>query len=63
VISNRRFYDPSIDAWRAVWSGPVRGSQILLIGQAFRDEIMQTGREHSIDLRWVFSQVRPESFR
>jgi hypothetical protein len=58
-----RFYDPFIDAWRVVWSGPVRGRQILLIGQAYGDEIMLTGQEESVDLRWVFSRVRPESFR
>jgi hypothetical protein len=58
-----RFYDPSIDAWRVVWSGPVRGRQILLIGQARGEEIMLKGREQSVELRWVFSQVRPESFR
>jgi hypothetical protein len=58
-----RFYDPFIDRWRVVWSGPMRGRQILFLGQARGDEIVLEGRERSAQLRWVFSEVRPDSFR
>lgn len=58
-----RFFDPTIQAWRSTWIGPMRhlvrpfiarqqGEEIVLEG-----DFVEEGR-----IRWVFSQITPTSF-
>jgi hypothetical protein len=58
-----RIYDPSLDAWRIAWSGPIRGRQILLIGRPRGQEIMLEGTENATRLQWIFFDLRGTSFR
>ncbi len=58
-----RIYDPSQDAWRIAWSGPMRGRQILLTGRPRGAEIVMEGAENAVKLQWVFSHLRDTSFR
>jgi hypothetical protein len=48
---------------RVVWSGPVRGRQIMFVARLVDGEIVLAGEEHGAPLRWIFSEIRPGSFR
>jgi hypothetical protein len=58
-----RFYDPALDAWRVVWSGPVVGRQVTFVARAEGDEIVLAGNEGGRDVRWIFSEIEQRSFR
>jgi hypothetical protein len=57
-----RYYDPSADCWRLTWAGPGKGRQILLIAREEDDQIVLEGEEHGHRIRWVFSEIRENSF-
>lgn len=58
-----RFYDPSIDAWRATYMGPVRSIDVHLIGRKIGDEIVnEFTSPDGAHYRWIFSQITPTSF-
>lgn len=58
-----RFYDPTIEAWRSTWIGPVRGVVMPFIGRPVGDEIVLEGSfEPGVDTRWIFSQITAETF-
>lgn len=59
-----RFYDPSIDAWRVVWSGPLAGRQIMFVARAEDARIVMNGVEGAdVRLQWIFSEITETSFR
>jgi len=58
-----RFYDPSIDAWRSTWHGPVNGIVWPFIAREVGDEmILERQSEDGSTTRWIFSQIRQDSF-
>jgi hypothetical protein len=58
-----RFYDPSIDAWRSTWIGPVRGVVMPFIGRPVGEEIVLEGTfAPGVSTRWIFSQITPQTF-
>ena len=58
-----RSYDPSIDAWRILWSDPVSGFFTQQIGRAQGADIVQTGPDpRGGTMRWTFSEIKPDSF-
>lgn len=58
-----RFYDPKIDAWQVVWNGPMNGNQRTFVARKIGDEIVMEGKSDSSMLRWIFSEIKPQSFR
>lgn len=58
-----RFYDPSIDAWRSTWHGPVHGIVWPFIARQEDDAIVLTRTEEDGALtRWIFDRIEPNSF-
>jgi len=59
-----RFYDPKIDAWRVVWSGPVNGNMETFIARQVDNGIVMEGNsdKDGSRSRWIFSDVTPRSF-
>ena len=58
-----RFYDPTIQARRSTWIGPMRHLVRPFIARQIGDEIILEGSFASgILTRWVFSQITPTSF-
>jgi hypothetical protein len=59
-----RFFDPTIQAWRSTWIGPVRHLVLPFIGRRVEDEIILEGSFAPGWLtRWIFSLVTVTSFR
>jgi hypothetical protein len=59
-----RFFDPTIQAWRSTWIGPVRHLVLPFIGRQVEDEIILEGSFAPGWLtRWIFSLVTVTSFR
>lgn len=59
-----RFFDPTIQAWRSTWIGPMRHLVRPFIAQLVGDEIILEGSFAQGNLtRWIFSQVTATSFR
>ena len=59
-----RFYDPKIDAWRAVWLNPNTGTMKTLIGHATSDGIVFEGDDsNGRPIRWAFTEIATKSFR
>ena len=58
-----RFYDPQLDAWRIVWSGPLKRRQVVLTARRRGDEIVLEGSEGDELVQWIFSDVEPNAFR
>lgn len=59
-----RVYDPSIDAWQSTWISAIRRSVQTFVARKAGEEIVleSTTKEGSPE-RWVFSEIKPESFR
>jgi len=57
-----RLFDPRSESWRAFWLDPVSGYRIELEGRRVGDDIVQIGTRGGRPIRWIFSQIRPESF-
>lgn len=58
-----RFFDPSIQAWRSTWIGPVRHLVLPFIGRQEKDEIILEGSfTPGGRTRWIFSHVTPTRF-
>jgi hypothetical protein len=57
-----RFYDASIDAWRAAWIDPVNGDVRRFVVQSVGDEILMLSDEEEPRLRWRFTDIAPDSF-
>ena len=59
-----RVYDPAIDAWRILWSDPLRQFYARQIGRAEGNDIVQYGTNDAGDtLRWSFTEIGADSFR
>jgi hypothetical protein len=61
--STIRFYDATIGAWRSTWVEPVNGRVRRFIGRPAADEIVLVSDEDDPQLRWRFTDIRPDSFR
>lgn len=57
-----RFYDPVIDAWRSTWIEPVNHRVRRFIGRPEEDDIVLLSQEDQPQLRWLFTDIRPDSF-
>jgi len=57
-----RVFDPKTESWRATWWNPTHGTRIDLVGVRQGDDIVQEGQRGDRPIRWVFSQIRPQSF-
>lgn len=58
-----RFFDPTIQAWRSTWIGPVRRLVLPFIARQVEDEIILEGSFTPGSLtRWIFSHITPTSF-
>jgi uncharacterized protein len=58
-----RFYDPSRDAWRISWHGPVNHVVRALTARPVGNEIWVEGpNPKGQPLRWMFSQITSHSF-
>jgi len=58
-----RFYDPKIHAWRSTWSSPRQGAVKTFIGRKVGDEIVLERTENGQMWKWVFSEIKKDSFR
>ena len=59
-----RIYDRELDAWRIMWSDPATNFFTQQIGRAQGRDIVQTGPDpRGGTMRWVFSEIEPDSFR
>lgn len=59
-----RIYDPTLDAWRILWSDPATNFFTQQIGRAQGPDIVQTGPDpRGGSMRWTFSEIEPDSFR
>ncbi len=58
-----RFFDPTIQAWRSTWIGPVRHRVLAFIARQVEDEIILEGSFEGDRVRWIFSQITATSFR
>jgi hypothetical protein len=56
-----RFYDPAIDAWRSTWIEPVNHRVRKFIGRREEDGIVLLSQEDQPQLRWRFTDIRPDS--
>lgn len=57
-----RFYDPSIQAWRSTWHGPVNGYVLPFIAKQMGEEIVLERTENGETTRWIFGRIQPEAF-
>jgi hypothetical protein len=58
-----RFFDPSIDAWRSTWIGPVRGLVIPFVARETPGGVELLGAVGTdTRLRWSFSDITPTAF-
>lgn len=58
-----RFYDETIEAWRATWLAPTTPVVQPFIGRKVGDEIVLEGRfEERTLTRWIFSAITPTRF-
>jgi len=59
-----RIYDPSLDAWRILWSDPAINFFAQQIGRPQGRDIVQTGPDpRGGSMRWTFSEIESNSFR
>jgi hypothetical protein len=58
-----RVYDPSLDAWRVIWTDPATQNYTRQIGRARGKDIVQEGKlESGAILRWTFTEITSDSF-
>jgi hypothetical protein len=60
--STLRVFEPVSGGWRTVWTDPVSGLRIELLGRRQGDDIVQIGTRGGRPIRWTFSQIRADSF-
>jgi hypothetical protein len=59
-----RFYDAELSAWQSTWIGPMHRVVHTFIARGDENGItMETTAAATKSLRWVFSQIKTESFR
>ena len=58
-----RYYDPTTDAWRIAFVGPVYNHLDVLTARKVNDDIVLEGKNADESLnRWIFSEITPRSF-
>jgi hypothetical protein len=58
-----RIYDPSLDAWRILWSDPATNFFTQQTGRLRGRDIVQEGPDpRGGSMRWTFSEIEPASF-
>ena len=60
--STIRFYDAALGAWRSTWIDPVNGRVRRFVGRPEGDDIVLLSDEDDPQLRWRFTDIRPDSF-
>jgi hypothetical protein len=60
--STLRVFDPSSQAWRTTWTDPVSRLRIELVGRSQGEDIVQIGTRDDRPIRWMFFDIKPESF-
>jgi hypothetical protein len=59
-----RVYDPTIDAWHSTWISVLRRSvQAFVARQVGRDIVLEGVTKDGYPERWIFSEIKPGSFR
>lgn len=59
-----RVYDPKSDTWSITWISTVNARRTTLTGRKQGEEIVQEGTDEDGDrIRWIFSDITPDSFR
>lgn len=58
-----RVYDPVLELWRFTFHGPLSRATIDMIAMPVGEEIVQECTDESGLLRWVFFDIRSDSFR
>ena len=59
-----RFYNPKIDAWHSTWISPIKNIVQTFIARKVNEDIILEGKtEEGNPLKWIFSQITPNSFR
>jgi hypothetical protein len=58
-----RVWDAALRAWRVTWVNPVTGARNDLVGRRHGADIVQLGHHDGPPIRWIFSEVAPDSFR
>ena len=59
-----RYYDPHLGAWRSTWIAPRQKTVRRFIGRKVGKEIvLQEENRGARTERWVFSDIRPDSFK
>jgi hypothetical protein len=59
-----RYYDPDIAAWRSTWLSPLQREVRRFIGRQVGSKIVLQEENRGLRTeRWVFADIRPNSFR
>jgi hypothetical protein len=58
-----RVWDPAIQAWRVTWINPLTGQRNDLVGRRIGKDVVQVGSHEGTPIRWVFTDIEPDSFR
>ena len=58
-----RFYDPRINAWHSIWISPTQGVVKTFVARQIGGEIVLEGKTAEYWVKWIFSEITPDSFR
>lgn len=59
-----RYYDPKSDRWSITWIHPKYDTVTTLTGRVVgSDIVLETTSKEGTQLRWIFSEIKPDSFR
>jgi hypothetical protein len=58
-----RIWDPRLQLWRFTFHGTAHGHLIHMYARQIDDEIVMEQAQGGDLIRWIFSDIRPESFR
>ena len=58
-----RVYNPGSGAWKSTWISVIRHTVQTFIAHQFREDVIMEGiTEAAKPERWIFSEIRPDSF-
>jgi hypothetical protein len=58
-----RIWDPGLQLWRFTFHGTAHGHLIHMYARQINDDIVMEQAQGGDLIRWIFSDIRPESFR
>ncbi len=59
-----RFHDPSVNAWRSTWIGPMRGAVVTFLARKVDDRVvLETTPDMPVAHRWTFQPITADEFR